>query len=183
MPSQRQLGPSDVTAVAGRVLAALADAHVAASPFRYWLLEEVLPEAAGEAVTALPFEAPVIADTQGRRETHNSTRVFFSPENRRRFAVCEAIAAAFQNPRTVGALEACCGIDLGGAFLRIEYCQDAGDFWLEPHTDIGAKLFTMLVYLSRASEASGWGTALSLALALKLAQVQKSARIRSSARG
>ena len=52
----------------------------------------------------------------------------------------------------------CAGCTLGGSFLRIEYCLDTDGFWLEPHTDIGAKLFTMLVYLSDHPEAEDWGT-------------------------
>ncbi len=61
-------------------------------------------------------------------------------------------------PALTGVLEAETGADLAGSFLRIEYCQDTDGFWLEPHTDIGAKLFTMLVYLSDRPEAEGWGT-------------------------
>lgn len=31
-------------------------------------------------------------------------------------------------------------------------------FWLEPHTDIAAKRFTMLIYLSTHPDAAEWGT-------------------------
>ena len=41
-----------------------------------------------------------------------------------------------------------CGIDLTGNYLRLEYAQDTDGFWLEPHTDLGVKKFTMLIYLS-----------------------------------
>ena len=47
---------------------------------------------------------------------------------------------------------------LTGASLRIEYCLDTDGFWLEPHTDIGAKLFTMLIYLSNEPGCDAWGT-------------------------
>ena len=47
---------------------------------------------------------------------------------------------------------------LDGSFLRIECCLDTDGFWLEPHTDIGAKLLTLLVYLSDHPEAGDWGT-------------------------
>ena len=40
------------------------------------------------------------------------------------------------------------GADLSDGRLRIEYCQDVEGFWLEPHTDIAVKRFTMLIYLS-----------------------------------
>ena len=36
-----------------------------------------------------------------------------------------------------------------GTYLRIEFAQDIDGFWLEPHTDLGVKVFTMLLYLSK----------------------------------
>lgn len=126
-------------------------------PFRHWLLREILPRPLCEAVAALPFLPPQIRDTLGRRETHNSTRVFFSAENRRRFDVCRKLADYFQ-ASAVAALEGLCSAELSGSSLRIEYCQDKDGFWLEPHTDIGAKLFTMLIYLSPESDQEDWGT-------------------------
>ena len=48
----------------------------------------------------------------------------------------------------VGTLATTCGTDLGGTYLRIEYAQDIEGFWLKPHTDIGVKRFTLLIYLS-----------------------------------
>jgi hypothetical protein len=47
---------------------------------------------------------------------------------------------------------------LGGSSLRIEYCLDTDGFWLEPHTDNGAKLYTMLIYLSDEPGSEAWGT-------------------------
>ncbi|HYZ23268.1 MAG TPA: 2OG-Fe(II) oxygenase, partial [Rhodopila sp.] len=35
---------------------------------------------------------------------------------------------------------------------------DTDGFWLEPHTDIGAKLFTMLICLSDDPDSEAWGT-------------------------
>ena len=55
-------------------------------------------------------------------------------------------------------MEDVCGRRLTDASLRIEYCLDTDGFWLEPHTDIGAKLFTMLIYLSDDPGAVEWGT-------------------------
>ena len=60
--------------------------------------------------------------------------------------------------RRIEALEKRTGATLRGHYLRIEYCQDREGFWLEPHTDIGAKKFTMLVYLSETDDAGSWGT-------------------------
>jgi hypothetical protein len=128
------------------------------TPFRHWLLSDVLPEAVAAEIPALPLPPPAINDTLGKRETHNSTRIFFSPEARQRFAVCAAVSEALQSRGIVDALGARCGARLAGSFLRIEYCQDTDGFWLEPHTDIGAKRFTMLIYLSAEQGCADWGT-------------------------
>lgn len=149
---------SDAEAMKRRFADCLAAAKAETKPFRFWLLEEVLPLDAARAIPALPIAAPEIDDTQGRRETHNATRSFFGAENQKRFAVARDMAACFQSPDTVHRLEKATGVSLKGSSLRIEYCQDTNGFWLEPHTDIGAKLFTMLIYLSDAPGAEDWGT-------------------------
>ncbi len=127
-------------------------------PFDHWLLTETLPPATAAALVALPMAPPPIGDTNGKRETHNATRVFLSPEMRWGQPVCDSIAAAFQDKAITSLLQRLCRVDLGGSYLRIEYCLDSAGFWLEPHTDIGAKLFTCLIYLSDAPDATDWGT-------------------------
>jgi hypothetical protein len=137
---------------------ALAGAVLDERPFRHWTLQSVLPAATCTSVLALPFAVPAMADIAGKRENINSQRSFFSATNRVGYPVCDEVARAFQAPETVALVESTCGISLAGAFLRIEYAQDANGFWLEPHTDIGAKLFTMLAYLSTHPDAQEWGT-------------------------
>jgi hypothetical protein len=127
-------------------------------PYPHWSLRQVLPIDLCRAVVALPFPAPAIKDTQGKRETNNTTRVFVSEQNRARHLACEALAEAFQDEATVALLQELGGRTLAGSSLRIEYCQDTNGFWLEPHTDIGAKLLTMLIYLSDHDDAARWGT-------------------------
>ena len=68
------------------------------------------------------------------------------------------MAEAFQAADTVELIERECGTDLSGTNLRIEYCQDTNGFWLEPHTDIGVKRFTMSIYLCRDWGAEELGT-------------------------
>lgn len=148
----------DQTAVAARLHDAFAEARRDDRPYTHWSLVSVLPETAARAVTALPFAPARIGDTQGKRDTHNSTRIFFSAENRARYPVCEEIAAALQDPAMIARIQAMCGVDLARHFLRIEYCQDLEGFWLEPHTDIGAKSFTFLIYLSEGEGSEHWGT-------------------------
>ena len=66
--------------------------------------------------------------------------------------VCRSLAEAFQDPRTVKVIEDVTGARLGGCCLRIEYAQDTDGFWLQPHTDLGVKKFTLLYYLSPHGE-------------------------------
>jgi hypothetical protein len=136
----------------------LGAAVLATSPYRHWRLGDVLPPAAADEVAALPMAPPAIDDTRGRRETHNSTRRFLDADCQARFPVCREIAAMLQEGPAVAAIERLCGVSLAGSLLRIEYCLDRDGFWLEPHTDIGAKLFTMLIYLSTGADSAGWGT-------------------------
>lgn len=116
-------------------------------PYAHWVLDEVLPDATSRAILDLPFPAPVIDDTEGKRDTHNSTRVFFSQENQRTHSVCAAVAEALQHPETVAVMEEVTGAKLKGSSLRIEFAQDREGFWLEPHTDIGPKRITFIHYL------------------------------------
>ncbi len=146
------------SAIMDKFFTCLDHSRAETEPYRHWFLEDVLPEDVCNAIKALPFDPPRIEDTKGKREAHNDTRTFFSVEHRERFDVCRAVAEALQDGETVRKLERTCGITLKGGFLRIEYCQDTEGFWLEPHTDISEKLFTMLVYLSTDAGSEKWGT-------------------------
>lgn len=128
------------------------------APFRHWLIERVLPDATCAAIDALPYAPPPITDTLGRRETNNSTRQFFGQDQRACHPVCDALARMLQSDAVVRDIQMVSGVVLDGSYLRIEYCLDTDGFWLEPHTDIGAKRFTMLVYLSDDPGSEAWGT-------------------------
>jgi hypothetical protein len=151
------IGPSRIAAISVVFAMALADARRSDDPFRHWQLTEALPPDVAPALLELPFMPPPAA-TAGKRETHNAARSYCSVENRRRFAICNDLAQVFQSQATVGAVEHSCGIDLSSTFLRIEYCQDSEGFWLEPHTDIGAKRYTLILSLSDGAETTEWGT-------------------------
>ena len=138
--------------------AALDRAAAGTYPFRHWQLRQVLPQTLAEALAELPFAPAAIGDTAGRRETHNALRRFCDPAAQAEFPACADLADAFQAASTICRIEALCGIDLAGSYLRIELCLDTDGFWLEPHTDIGAKLFTLLIYLSRGTHAEDLGT-------------------------
>ena len=127
-------------------------------PYRHWTLKGCLPCDSVEDIVALPFEAPSLDGVSGKRELHNKTRKYFDVENRRRFPVCEAVAQAFQDRRVTSHIERAFSTDLKGTYLRIEFAQDVDGFWLEPHTDLGVKVFTMLLYLSNDESHRDLGT-------------------------
>lgn len=151
---------SDISeaAITDRFLACLSGAARNDQPYPHWLLANCLPEAVVDALLTLPIPPAQIGDTRGKRETHNDSRVHFGAHYRLRHPVMDTLAAAFQSPALVDALKRTTGAPLSGTSLRIEYCQDTDGFWLEPHTDIGVKRFTMLIYLNREPEAIDWGT-------------------------
>ncbi len=99
-------------------------------------------------LSSLPFTPPAVGQFDGRRESNNATRVYFTPAIQSQFAVSRDLVEVFSHPDVVTGIVDLTGADLGGARLRIEYCQDTDGFWLEPHCDIAVKRFTMLIYLS-----------------------------------
>jgi hypothetical protein len=127
-------------------------------PYAHWLLDRCLPSGALDALLALPFEAPSLAGLSGKREVHNATRKYFDAENRATFPIVRALADALQDERVTGTVERVFGTRLDGSYLRIEYAQDTDGFWLEPHTDLGVKLFTFLLYLSTDASHADLGT-------------------------
>lgn len=128
------------------------------TPYRFWQLQDVLPPPDLAALRALtPAQAKPV-DTAGRRETHNATRIFFNTALQQRSAAAAALARYLQSTAARDLWCRHAGVDLAGSFLRIEYCQDMAGFWLEPHTDIGAKYFTLLIYLADPPPGECWGT-------------------------
>lgn len=130
----------------------------AEEPYRIWIVTACFPDDTVDDMLALPFAAPSLDGVSGKRELHNNTRKYFDVDNRKQFPVCEAVAQAFQNKRVTDHIEKSCGISLKDTYLRIEYAQDIDGFWLEPHTDLGVKVFTMLAYLSKDANHHDLGT-------------------------
>ena len=151
-----------MTNASGAVVASLLESFAAAeareTPYRHWLLDRCFPAGTIDEVLDLPFPAPQLGGVSGKREVHNATRKYFDTENRGKFPVVAAVADALQDPRVTGAIERKFGTKLGGSYLRIEYAQDTDGFWLEPHTDLGVKLFTFLLYLSKDPSHADLGT-------------------------
>lgn len=139
-------------------LSALARSACETVPYRHWLLDEVLPTHAAEMIVDLPIALPKGLVFSGRRETNNPSRNYFDQAARRNFPVVRAFTEAFQAAETIAAIERECDTQLAGTNLRVEYCQDTSGFWLEPHTDIGVKRFTMSLFLCRGEGGADMGT-------------------------
>lgn len=138
--------------------AAFAAARVDDVPYRHWSVGSVFPSGLTERLRRLPFSPPDLHGLSGKRELHNDQRHYFDAANNSRFDTCGAIADAFQSPEVVGLIERKTGANLTGSYVRLEYAQDTDGFWLEPHTDLGVKRFTMLIYLAEAGDRSDLGT-------------------------
>lgn len=149
--------PETVTALETWLDCVAGCAHRTA-PYDHWLLDRALPAPTIRRLAALPFAGPPTARFEGRREENNATRVYFNPANQAAYAVCEQTARLFSTRQAVTALEELTATDLSQGQLRIEYCQDADGFWLEPHRDVSAKLLTLLIYLSDDADLADAGT-------------------------
>ena len=130
------------------ILESFAQAESHAEPYPYFLVRNVVPDDLVPQLRDLPFPAPELGGVSGTREVHNKSRSYFDADNCKEHDVCGALAEALQSEEVVAAVQSTFNTDLSDTLLRIEYGQDTDGFWLEPHTDIGVKSFTMLLYLS-----------------------------------
>jgi hypothetical protein len=127
-------------------------------PYAHWILRNFFPADVFAELRDLPFEAPELGGVSGTREVHNATRVYFDQEKQRDYSVCREVSDALQDAEIIALFTEKFGGKLDSTFLRIEYAQDTDGFWLQPHTDIGVKNFTMLSYLSDDPEHADLGT-------------------------
>lgn len=128
------------------------------APYRHWFLRGIFPPAVYAELKDMPFPVADLGGVSGTREAHNPDRVYFSGANLETFACARATAEAFQDQETVALLASAFGGPLDNTFVRIEYAQDVDGFWLKPHTDIGVKMFTMLIYMSDDPRHADLGT-------------------------
>lgn len=127
-------------------------------PYRHFLLEHVLPEDIACALAELPFAPPILNGISGKRELHNDQRSYFDAVGVKRFPIMRGVAEAFQSSDLVKTIADAFDADLEDTFLRLEYAQDIDGFWLQPHTDLGVKRFTCLIYLSEGPGHEALGT-------------------------
>jgi hypothetical protein len=150
--------PDSKDAVVSTLLESIEVAKQSEWPYRSWVVSECLPQETMASLLTLPFEAPALDGVSGKRELHNATRRYFDAENQEQFSVCSRFCAAFQDPRVTDRIASRFGAKLSGTYLRVEYAQDVDGFWLEPHTDLGVKMFTMLLYISKEPQHQTLGT-------------------------
>ena len=140
------------------LLASFAAGQANDQPYKHWFLSRCLPEEAVQAIDDLPFPAPNLGGLSGKREVHNATRRYFDVDNQAAYPVVENLAQALQSDKITRAVAKTFSTNLDGSYLRIEFAQDTDGFWLEPHTDLGVKLFTCLLYLSDGPNHDELGT-------------------------
>lgn len=134
------------------IIASISSAERREQPYRNWRLNALLPEAVAREIEALPFAPIALGGVSGKRELHNAERQYFAGDVLDAHPVARAVADAFQSPRVVQTLARAMGAPLDGTYLRIEYAVDIDGFWLEPHTDLGVKSFTLLYQLAKPGQ-------------------------------
>jgi hypothetical protein len=150
--------PASAREIVRSLLASFRAASVKRTPYRHWFVRDCLPQSVVDDILALPISAADLGGISGRRELHNATRHYFDAANRAKYDCVSDVADAFQDRRVAEEVERIFGARIGGSYLRIELAQDVDGFWLEPHTDIGVKSFTFLLYLSKNPAHAELGT-------------------------
>ena len=158
--------PMSKTAIAAnpveRMIAAwdtsFAKAEVFDAPYRHFYLRNLFPKDIIEALNAIDASAPDLNGVSGKRELHNDDRFYFNRDVIDANPVAHAISTALQSQQAVSLIEKLFSVDLTGSLLRLEYAQDIDGFWLHPHTDLGVKKISMLIYLNDAPTDEQWGT-------------------------
>jgi len=153
-----QASSPEAARVAAAFSAAVAGRRTFATPYRHHLLDNVFPADVADELAALPFAAPVLDGVSGKRELHNDQRSYFDAAAMARFPVMRGVAEALQSSAVARLVRDAFGAPIDDTFLRLEYAQDVDGFWLEPHTDLGVKKFTCLIYLSDGPGHEALGT-------------------------
>jgi hypothetical protein len=156
-PTPEKLSPA-AERVADAFAASVASRRTIDEPYRHDLLDDIFPKDMTDDLADLPFAAPRLDGISGKRELHNDQRSYFDAAAMARFPVMRAVAEALQSTRIVRLIHDAFGAPIDDTFLRLEYAQDVDGFWLEPHSDLGVKKFTCLIYLSQGPGHEDLGT-------------------------
>ena len=144
--------------IADAFAASIAARRSFAQPYAHHFLDALFPADVADELADLPFAAPALDGVSGKRELHNDARVYFDAAGIARFPVMGAVAQALQSSAVARLVQQAFDAPVEGTYLRLEYAQDLDGFWLEPHTDLGVKRFTCLIYLSNGPGHDKLGT-------------------------
>ena len=150
--------PVSVDDIKVAVRASIAARRSFEKPYRHYLVETLFPTVVADELATLPFKPPPLDGVSGKRELHNDTRRYFDAATMAQFPVMARVAEALQAQDLARDLAETFEAPLDDTFLRLEYAQDIDGFWLEPHTDLGVKKFTCLIYLSDGPGHENLGT-------------------------
>ena len=152
------MSESEAKEIEQSVEKALQSAELFDEPYQHWTLNNLFPTDIANMLPAIEFPVADLGGVSGKRELHNDTRHYVDLQNRERFPSFSLIADAFQATSMARTIEKFTGANLDGTYLRIEYAQDVDGFWLEPHTDLGVKRLTVLIYLASDTDNNDLGT-------------------------
>ena len=151
-------GTASVDDIKAAVLASVTARRGFDRPYPYSLVDNLFPAAVADELADLPFQAPSLDGVSGKRELHNDKRRYFDAPTNAEHPVMGRVAEALQATDVVTEIARAFDAPLDDTFLRLEYAQDIDGFWLEPHTDLGVKKFTCLIYLSQGPGHEDLGT-------------------------
>jgi hypothetical protein len=155
MPDTSAITTADIIA---SVVASINARQTFDAPYRHWLIENIFPDHVADELADIPVSAPALAGVSGKRELHNDQRSYFDIPSMDRFPVMRKVAEALQSKEVTKAICTGFGAPIDDTFLRLEYAVDTDGFWLQPHTDLGVKKFTCLIYLSSGAGHDELGT-------------------------
>src|ERR1700678_4299396 len=95
-PSPTPPDAAALTAYIANAVEAVSEGRTQIKPFRHWLFSNILTQALCQEILALPIPAAPIADTYGKRDSHNDLRRFFSPESQEHYPAMRTVADIFQ---------------------------------------------------------------------------------------
>ena len=151
-------GTASVDDIKAAVLASVKARRGFDQPYPYSLVDGLFPAAVADELADLPFQAPSLDGVSGKRELHNDKRRYFDAPTNAEHPVMGRVAEALQATDVVSEIARTFDAPIDDTFLRLEYAQDIDGFWLEPHTDLGVKKFTCLIYLSQGPGHEDLGT-------------------------
>lgn len=128
------------------------------TPYPHYVIKNAFTPALIEDTKNLPYETYDLNYVDGSREEFNKYRQYLTPEVIEKNDCAKEIANVFLSKDVISFIEKKGNISLKDTLLRIEHTIDRKNFWLNPHTDLGVKKFTALLYLSSGEEMDSWGT-------------------------